>query len=115
MVESTRELGRVRLVQLQPSGLIIETPSGHFYDASRRVEVDRILINSRGIEAITPEGERVLDIHHLDHPDKAYDDDDLVSIGFTSHYDAMRARFGDHMVDGFAGETFARMTAFSQK
>lgn len=98
------ELGKVKLVQLQPSGLIIETPSGYFYDAARRVEVDRLLITKKGIEATTSEGEHVLDIHHLDHPDKAYDDDDLVSIGFTSHYEAMRARFGGHMVDGIAGE-----------
>lgn len=104
MVEKTRELGIVKLVQVQPSGLIIETPSGYFYDASRRVEVDQLLITSKGIEATTPDGEHVLDIHHLDHPDKAYDDDDLVCIGFTSHYNAMRARFGDHMVDGIAGE-----------
>ncbi len=104
MVDKTRELGIVKLVQLQPSGLIIETPSGYFYDASRRVEVDHLLINSKGIEATTPDGEHVLDIHHLDHPDKAYDDDDLVCIGFTSHYEAMRARFGEHMVDGIAGE-----------
>lgn len=104
MVEITRALGIVKLVQLQPSGLIIETPSGYFYDASRRVEVDRLLITSKGIEAATPDGEQVLDIHHLDHPDKAYDDDDLVCIGFTSHYEAMRARFGEHMVDGIAGE-----------
>lgn len=104
MIEIIRKLGKVKLVQLQPSGLIIETPTGYFYDASRRVEVDRILITSRGIEANNPDGERVLDIHHLDHPDKAYDDDDLVCIGFTSHYEAMRARFGAHMVDGIAGE-----------
>ena len=45
-----------------------------------------------------------LDIHHLDHPDKEYDDDDLVCIGFTSHYDKMRERFGNHMVYGSAGE-----------
>jgi len=104
VVDNLRELGNVKLVQLQPSGLIIETPSGYFYDASRRVEVDRLLITMKGIEATTPNGEHVLDIHHLDHPDKAYDDDDLVSIGFTSHYEAMRTRFGKHMVDGIAGE-----------
>jgi hypothetical protein len=104
MVKKLRELGRIKLTQLQPSGLIIKTPSGYFYDPSRRVEVDRLQINSLGIEATTPEGEHVLDIHHISHPDKAYDDDDLVCIGFTSHYDAMRARFGDHMVDGIAGE-----------
>jgi hypothetical protein len=104
MVEILRELGKVKLVQVQPSGLIIETPSGYFYDVSRRVEVDRLLITSLGIEATTPEGDHVLDIHHINHPDKAYDNDDLVSIGFTSHYEAMRARFGEHMVDGSAGE-----------
>lgn len=104
MVENLRELGRVKLTQVQPSGLIIETPSGHFYDVSRRVEVDRLLITSRGIEATTPDDELVLDIHHMDHPDKAYDNNDLVSIGFTSHYEAMRSRFGEHMVDGSAGE-----------
>jgi len=104
MVEQIRQLGVVKLVQVQPSGLIIETPSGYFYDVTRRVEVDRLIINSLGIEAITPNGEHVLDIHHINHPDKAYDDDDLVSFGFTSHYEAMRERFGEHMVDGSAGE-----------
>jgi len=104
MGENRKILGTVKLVQLQPDGLIVERPSGYFYDVSRRVEVDQLLINSRGIEAIALSGERVLDIHHLDHPDKEYDDDDLICIGFTSHYDKMRGRFGDHMVYGSAGE-----------
>jgi hypothetical protein len=66
--------------------------------------VDHLYITSLGIETTTPEGGHVLDIHHIDHPNKAYDNDDLISIGFTSHYQAMRARFGEHMVDGIAGE-----------
>lgn len=100
-------MGMVSLVQLQPSGLIIEAPEPpprYFYDASRRVEVDRLEITPRGIQATLPTGEQVLDIHHLDHPDKAYEDDDLVCVGFTAHYDAMRVEFGEHMVDGIAGE-----------
>lgn len=64
MDEKLRDLGVIKLVQLQPSGLIIETPSGYFYDASRRVEVDSLLITSKGIEATTSDGENVLDIHH---------------------------------------------------
>ena len=104
MIEIIRELGRVKLVQVQPSGLIIETPTGYFYDSSRRVEVDQLIITSLGIEATLSDGEQVLDIHHINHPNKAYDNDDLVSIGFTAHYHAMRKRFGDHMVDGIAGE-----------
>ena len=104
MDEKMHDLGRVKLVQIQPSGLIIDTPSGGFYDVSRRVEVDRLFIAPKGISATLPEGENVLDIHHIDHPDKAYDNDDLVSVGFTSHYEAMRTRFGEHMVDGAGGE-----------
>lgn len=104
MVKKFHELGRVKLVQLQPAGLIIQTPSGEFYDPARRVVVDRLHITAEGIDAITPAGEHVLDIHHIAHPDKAYGNDDLVCIGFTSHYAAMRARFGEHMVDGVAGE-----------
>ena len=104
MSENFGELGQVKLVQVQPAGLIIDTPSGYFYDASRLVKVDRLYITSLGIEANTAEGEHVLDIHHIDHPNKAYDNDDLVSIGFTSHYQAMRTHFGEHMVDGIAGE-----------
>lgn len=104
MAEKMRELGKVKLVQVQPRGLIIETPTGDFYDVSRRVEVDKLIITSLGIEATIANGEHVLDIHHMNHPDKKYDDDDLVSIGFTSHYAAMREHFGEHMVDGAAGE-----------
>jgi hypothetical protein len=101
-------LGTVSLVQLQPNGLIIDLPEQSsirsFYDATRRIEVDRLEISPRGIQATLPTGEEVLDIHHLDHPDKEYDDDDLVCVGFTAHYDAMRTEFGAHMVDGVAGE-----------
>lgn len=103
MIDQIRELGKVKLVQVQPSGMVIDTPSGKFFDVSRRVEVDSLIITALGIEADTAAGEHVLDIHHINHPDKAYKDD-LVSIGFTSHYAAMRQRFGEHMQDGAAGE-----------
>ena len=104
MAENIRELGKVKLVQVQPSGLIIQKPSGYFYDVSRRVEVEKLTITPLGIEATTTGGEHVLDIHHIKHPGKKYDNNDLVSIGFTSHYEAMRACFGEHMQDGTAGE-----------
>jgi len=103
MPDNIQDLGRVKLVQVQPSGLIIDTPSGDFYDATRRVEVEKLIITALGIEADMLNGEHVLDIHHINHPDKAYKDD-LISIGFTSHYAAMRERFGEHMEDGVAGE-----------
>jgi len=97
------DLGKVKLLQIQPSGMVIDTPSGAFYDVTRRIKVDNLVITPLGIEAVLPTGKRVLDIHHINHPDKAYKDD-LVSIGFTSHYAAMRERFGGHIQDGTAGE-----------
>jgi hypothetical protein len=104
MHENIRQLGLVKLVQVQPSGLIIETPTGYIYDPSRRAEVDHITITDRGIEATGPKGERLLDIHHSDHPETHSEGDNAISIGFTSHYAAMRARFGEHMEVGSAGE-----------
>jgi len=103
LADQIRELGKVKLLQVQPSGMVIDTPTGAFYDVARRVEVDSLIITPLGIEADLADGEHVLDIHHIHHPDKAYTDD-LVSIGFTSHYAAMRERFGEHMQDGTAGE-----------
>ena len=44
----------MKLVQVQPSGLIIGTHSGSFYDVSRRVEVEKLIITSLGIEAKPP-------------------------------------------------------------
>lgn len=108
MYKKAKQLGHVNLVQLQPNGLVIDTldktPTGHFYDPTRLIQVDRLVITPLGIEATIPGGEHVLDIHHTNHPDKAYGNDDLICIGFTSHYDAMRTYFGAHMVNGIAGE-----------
>lgn len=108
MCEKAEQIGEVCLVQLQPHGLIIDTPgktpSGHFYDATRLVQVDYLNITPLGIESTISEGEHVLDIHHINHPDKKYGDNDLICIGFTSHYDAMREKFGEHMLNGTAGE-----------
>lgn len=50
------------------------------------------------------EGVRVDDVHHRDHPHTKYRGENGISVGFTAHYAAMRARFGEHLVDGIAGE-----------
>jgi hypothetical protein len=81
MTENLRRLGLVKITQVQPAGLIIETLSGYIDDPSRRVEVPQLLFTHQGIEA-----------------------ENTISIGFTSHYAQMRARFGEHMQDGIAGE-----------
>jgi MOSC domain-containing protein YiiM len=104
MTDNLRQLGQVKITQVQPSGLIIETPSGYIYDPCQRVEVPQLFLTHQGIEAETLQGERILDIHQTAHPDSHNEGDKAISIGFTSHYAQMRARFGEHMQDGIAGE-----------
>jgi hypothetical protein len=98
------ELGRVKITQVQPSGLIYEVPGGYRYDPSRRVEVNHLLVSARGVEGIDFLDQRILDIHHADHPHTSNNGNNGISIGFTSHYRKMRVRFGEHMQDGAAGE-----------
>lgn len=84
--------------------MIIKTPSGYIYDPSRRLEVPQLFLTHQGIEAETPQVERILDIHHAAHPDTHNEGDNAISIDFTSHYAQMRARFGEHIQDDTAGE-----------
>ena len=104
MTENIHQLGQVMMTQVQPTGLIIKTPTGYIYDPTRRMEVAQLFLTHQGIEAETPQGERILDIHHAAHPGTHNEGDNAISIGFTSHYAQMRARFGSHMQDGIAGE-----------
>lgn len=104
MFQKTHQLGTVKLVQVQPNGLRYNTPSGRIYDPSRRIEVTRLEITAEGIAASTPDGGSLLDIHHQSHPESHYKPGNTVSIGFTSHYQAVRSRFGAHNMDGSAGE-----------
>lgn len=104
MKEKLHLLGQVKITQLQPSGLIFKTSSGYIYDPSRRMEVSQLFITHQGIEAKSQLGDQILDIHHAAHPDSHNEGENAISIGFTSHYTKMRARFGEHMQDGVAGE-----------
>ena len=57
-----------------------------------------------GFAGVDEGGNAVPDVHNATHPHSKFRGDNGLSIGFTSHYAAMRARFGDHLVDGIAGE-----------
>lgn len=51
MTDQMKEPGKVKSIQVQPSGMIIDTPAGDFYDVTRRVEVHCLVITPLGIEA----------------------------------------------------------------
>ena len=65
-----------------------------------------MLAGPRGVSGVTDDGEVVLDVHHQDHP-QSRDRKGRAGILFmgTGDYAALRERYGDHVIDGIAGET----------
>jgi hypothetical protein len=100
-----REIGTIKLIQVQPTSLKIGQKPHRYYDPSPLVIVDHLLVSAKGAVGVMADGSQVIDLHHVDHP-VSYNVDGVngLSIGFTSHYEAMRSRFGQHLVDGCAGE-----------
>ncbi|PZR98124.1 MAG: hypothetical protein DLM70_17885 [Chloroflexi bacterium] len=52
----------------------------------------------------------MVDVHHRDHPVSKNRTDNGISLGFTAHYDRMRAHFGRHLTEGIAGENILVQT-----
>src|SRR5260370_16437722 len=105
MLENMREIGRSKQVQVQPPHLKFGGRPNTYYEPSPLLFVDALLVNPYGAIGVTAEGEHITDIHHAQHQASRYSHgkNDL-SVGFTSHYAAMRARFGQHLIDGCAAE-----------
>jgi hypothetical protein len=67
--------------------------------------VEKLLLTAQGVVGVTAEGEQILDIHNSIHPQtKNVGGVNGISLGFSSHYDTMRKKFGSHLWDGCAGE-----------
>jgi hypothetical protein len=100
-----REIGRVKLVQIQRASLKVGERRHVRYDPSPLLAVDSLLLTPSGVVGLTADGGRMIDVHNAQHPEsknqRGLND---ISIGFTGHYQAMRARFGPHLADGCAGE-----------
>lgn len=99
------EIGRIKQVQVQCSSLKAGVPPHRYYDPRPLLIVSSLLLTPRGVIGITAKGEQVIDVHNIDHPEsRNRGGENGVSIGFTSHYQAMRKHFGAHLIDGIAGE-----------
>jgi hypothetical protein len=102
-------LGEIVRLQVQRSTLKLAAEVGaaypQRYEPAPLVDVAALLLTSGGVIGVLDSGEHVLDVHHLEHPDtKNHERSNDLSLGFTSHYAAMRERFGAHIMDGIAGE-----------
>lgn len=99
------EIGQIALTQVQRSVLVVENGSESYYDPTPLVVVEYLLLSPQGVSGITAGGSQVMDIHHEHHPNSHnHKGMNGLSFGFTSHYQAMRNKLGEHLVDGIAGE-----------
>src|SRR5947209_3817614 len=113
-LEAMREIGRIKQVQVQPSSLKIGQGSTAHYDPTPLQVVSGLLVSKDGAIGIAANGDRILDVHHADHPrSRHHEGINGLSFGFTSHYQAMRTKFGLHLMDGCAGENILIESAAS--
>lgn len=101
-----RTLGQIVNVQVQESSLKVGAGRRKRYDP-RPIRSGQALLVEPDVVYALDDGKRWLDVHCAAHPDsRNRDNGDMLSIGFTGHYQAMRDRFGAHLVDAIAGENF---------
>lgn len=100
-----REIGLIKLVQIQRSSLKQGQRPQRYYDPTPLLVVERLLLAPPGVSVVSTDGESIIDVHHAGHPEtKNSLGANGISFGFTSHYRAMRDRYGAHLPDGCAGE-----------
>ena len=100
-----RELGHVVRLQIQRSSLKTGEKPHRVYDPAPILTVERLSVSPDGALGEAANDAWMVDIHHRMHPStKNPDGEHGISLGFTSHYDLMRARLGDRITPGCAGE-----------
>jgi len=100
-----RELGRVVRLQIQRSSLKTGEKPHRVYDTVPILTVERLTVSPDGALGEAAHGAWMVDVHHRMHPStKNPDGEHGISLGFTAHYDLMRARLGDRITPGCAGE-----------
>lgn len=98
-------LGEIVNLQVQPVDTKVGERRKERYTPAAMRSVPRLLVEEGGVWGLAEDGERTPDVHHRDHPtSKLRGTENAISFGLTSHYAAMRERFGDHLADAVAGE-----------
>lgn len=100
-----QEIGRILSVQVQRSTLKPGKRLATYYDPTPLLVAERLRLTPQGVIGITCDGTEVMDLHHIAHP-TSHNTRGLngISFLFSSHYQSMREAYGDHIVNGCAGE-----------
>lgn len=97
-------IGTIVQLQIQRSSLKVTGEDGRYYDPAPIMQAASLDLDPGGVVGRDDAGSPVIDVHHRDHPMTKNRDLNGISIGFVTHYDLMRRRVGDHLLNGFAGE-----------
>ena len=102
-----RTIGTVTRLQVQRDSLKTGEKPTRTYDPTPLLAVPALYVSPDGALGGSSGGGGmwVVDVHHRSHP-VTKNEDGLhgISLGFTSHYDAMREHFGNRVEVGCAGE-----------
>ena len=100
-----RTIGTVTRLQVQRASLKRGEKPMRVYDPAPLLSLPTLHVTPDGALGGSPDGTWVVDVHHRAHP-ATKNEDGLhgISLGFTSHYAAMREHFGDRVQLGCAGE-----------
>ena len=103
-----QKIGTIEVVQIQQNSLKTQVNDQKtVYDPGGIMMLQEIRLTTFGIVGILDflnKEMAYLDIHHLHHPQSRFRGDNKISMGFTGHYERMRAEFGKHLREGSAGE-----------
>src|SRR5205823_13889022 len=106
-----RTIGTITRLQIQRASLKTGDKPTRRYDPGPLLAVPRLNVTPDGALGGGQHGEWIVDIHHRAHPHtKNEDGQHGISLGFTSHYAAMREHFGDRIELGCAGENIIATT-----
>jgi hypothetical protein len=97
-------LGTIALLQVQRRSLTIGTGPGRYFDPAGLLVVDELYLTPGGASAPGPDGSCIVDVHNATHPFTRSRGENTLCVGFSRHYDTMRARFGEAYAFGCAAE-----------
>lgn len=106
-----RTIGTVARLQIQRRSLKTGHKPTRTYDPAPLLAVPQLSVTADGVLGAGTDDAWIVDVHHRAHPETKNEDGlHGVSLGFTSHYSAMRERFGTRIVVGCAGENIIAET-----
>lgn len=96
------EIGQVVKLQVQ-TGPLKQGPHRERYDPTHLLDVPTLEMSERGVVGWC-EGKPIQDVHHQDYAFNQGHKGHILSFNFTSHYEQMRQRYGEHLGDGCGGD-----------